>query len=307
MHTKLFISALLITLSTQVLATGPTQIPFKLVGKMILVEATINGIEGNFILDTGIRNIVLNSKYFKGSPIDRQFHGINGEVGEMQAGYFQLKMAALQWKGVYAEIIPLQHLERLKGQRIHGLIGGHLFRNYALWLNYSGQEMWLEKAPRNWATEFFSTDRPALIEAQQFKYKGGSPCISLNVGGSPYTFSLDTGAETNILDTRFKMTLSPYYNIDSQTVLYSFRKEASQASYTRLYSLQLGALGCQPMRTSFLNLSNWNRVTAGPTVDGILGYEFLHQFKVCIHFKKRMIYFIPNEDGHSREIFTTRK
>lgn len=307
MYTKLFISVLLLNLSTKTFASTPIPIPITFAGKMILVKATIDGVDGNFILDTGIRNVVLNSKYFKGSPIDRQFHGINGEVGEMQAGYFQLKMQAFQWKGIYAEIIPLQHLEQLKGQQIHGLIGGHLFRNYALWLNYSEQEMWLEKAPRNWATTFFSTDSPSLIEAQEFKYKGGSPCISLKVGGSPYTFSLDTGAETNILDVRFKTTLSQYYNIDSQTVLYSFPKKASEASYTRLYSLQLGTLHCRPMRTSFLNLNNWNRVTVGPSVDGILGYEFLQQFKVCIHFKKRTIYFIPLEHGNSREVFTTKR
>lgn len=307
MYTRLFFSVLFLTLSAQISASSPTQIPFTLVGKMILVKATIDGVEGNFILDTGIRNIVLNSRYFKGSPIDRQFYGINGEVGEMQAGYFQLQMASLHWKGVYAEIISLQHIERLKGKRIHGLIGGHLFRNYALWLDYIEQKMWLQKAPQSWATEFFSADDPSIIEAQGFKYKGGSPCISIDIGGSPYLFSLDTGAESNILDTRFKVSLSPYYNIDSQTVLYSFRKESSEASYTRLYSLQMGKLRCRPMRTSFLNLSEWNRVTTGPKVDGILGYEFLHQFKVCIHFKKRMIYFIPSEDGNAREIFTTKK
>ncbi len=307
MYTRLFISVLLVTLSTIARTANPAQIPIKLVGKMILVQATIDGIEGNFILDTGIRNVVLNSKYFKGSPIDRQFHGINGEVGEMQAAYFQVELASFRWKGIYAEIIPLQHLESLKGKPIHGLIGGHIFRNYALWLDYAGQEMWLEKTPESWATSFFSSDNPSMIEAQQFKYKGGSPCISINIGGSPFMFSLDTGAETNILDTRFKAALSPYYNIDSQTVLYSFRKESSETSYTRLYSLQVGRLPCRPMRTSFLNLSEWNRVSAGPTVDGILGYEFFDQFKVCIHFKKRMIYLIPNEDPHAREIFTTKK
>lgn len=307
MYTRLFISVLLLTLTAKITASNPSQIPIKLVGKMILVKATINGVEGNFILDTGIRNVVLNSKYFKGTPIDRDFRGIVGEVGKVQADYFHLELASFRWKGIYAEIIPLQHLERLKGRPIHGLIGGHMFRNFALWLDYAGQEMWLEKTPESWATSFFSSDNPSLIEAQQFKYKGGSPCISINIGGSPYLFSLDTGAETNILDTRFKATLSSYYNIDSQTVLYSFRKESSKTSYTRLYSFQVGRLPCRPMRTSFLNLSEWNRGSAGPTADGILGYEFLHQFKVCFHFKKRMIYLIPNEDTHSREIFTTKK
>jgi hypothetical protein len=47
---------------------------------------------------------------------------------------------------------------------------------------------------------------------------------------------------------------------------------------------------CQPQRLGIVDLDHWNRVTYGPSADGILGYEFLKQFTVGINFKKKEIH-----------------
>jgi hypothetical protein len=40
-------------------------IPFRQAGNLIIVEATIDGLRGNFILDTGAPYLVLNATYFR--------------------------------------------------------------------------------------------------------------------------------------------------------------------------------------------------------------------------------------------------
>lgn len=38
---------------------------YEIVGKLVVVHAKVDGNYGNFILDTGIRDLVLNSKYYQ--------------------------------------------------------------------------------------------------------------------------------------------------------------------------------------------------------------------------------------------------
>lgn len=49
-------------------------------------------------------------------------------------------------------------------------------------------------------------------------------------------------------------------------------------------------LACAPMTTAFVSLAAWNISVPGPGADGMLGYEFLHQYKVMIHFKRKELY-----------------
>ena len=44
-------------------------IPFNRVGNLIVIKARVDTIEGNFILDTGAPNLVLNLTYFRDYPL----------------------------------------------------------------------------------------------------------------------------------------------------------------------------------------------------------------------------------------------
>ncbi len=43
-------------------------IPFTRAGNLILIQATVDTVQGNFILDTGAPNLVLNLTYFRKYP-----------------------------------------------------------------------------------------------------------------------------------------------------------------------------------------------------------------------------------------------
>src|ERR1700761_1196674 len=56
-------------------------VPIKRAGNLIIVEAQVDSLEGNFVLDTGAPYLVLNTTYFRDAPHVEEQHsaGINGE------------------------------------------------------------------------------------------------------------------------------------------------------------------------------------------------------------------------------------
>ncbi|MBX2875341.1 MAG: retropepsin-like domain-containing protein [Saprospiraceae bacterium] len=274
---------------------------------MIVLPATVNGISGNFILDTGIPHAVLNAAYFDGQEVDRVYSSVLGTTPKIKASHVKVQLDALCWKGVYAEILPLEHLETIKGMPILGLIGGRMLRKYMLWIDYEQQYIWLEKEGSTWETSFFPAPTKESVLEQVFRFKNGSPSIQIQLGKSNYLFSLDTGAETNIIDTKYRSTFAPYFNLERQKVLSSFTKSPDRITSTLLYGMNVSGLACQPMISTFLALGEWNTSTKGPKVAGILGYEFLHQFRVCINFKSRILYLIPADQHQKRVLYMTKK
>src|ERR1700761_1873089 len=55
-------------------------VPIKKAGNLIIVEAQVDTVEGNFVLDTGAPYLVLNETYFRYLPkiADQEAAGING-------------------------------------------------------------------------------------------------------------------------------------------------------------------------------------------------------------------------------------
>src|ERR1700723_2375933 len=57
-------------------------VPIKRAGNLIIIEATVDSLEGNFVLDTGAPYLVLNETYFRDAPKidDQEAGGINGKA-----------------------------------------------------------------------------------------------------------------------------------------------------------------------------------------------------------------------------------
>lgn len=283
-----------------------TPIPFQWAGKLMVIKAKVNGQLGNFILDTGTSHLVLNDQYFKGKQTDKIFHGINGQTATIMEDFVKVDIDQHRWKSLYAEIIPLAHLEKLKGMPIHGLMGGKMFRSYAMWIDFGTQEIGLQKISKQpLSADFYPPEID--MEVQSFRYKENSPCVQVQVGEHSLLFSIDTGAETNVIDQKYKSALSPYFNRSTVKKLNSFSSEVQTLNTTRLYDMKLGPFTCQAMNTIFTSLSKWNTSTSGPKVAGILGFEFLHQFRLSINFKSRQVYFAPTSSPDGLPQYTTKK
>ncbi len=279
-----------------VLIAASTTISFQLVDKLIVIQARVDGRVGNFILDTGVPYLMLNAKYFKGKPVDKNFYGLNGQTGKVAIRQVGVEIEANSWKSVYAEIISMDLLERSKNLAIHGLLGMNLFRNYELSIDVQNQEITLRPLSGKSIDQALSPDLLSTASFS-FKCKGRSPIIKAQVGQIDMKFMIDTGAEINILHEKYEEKLQDYINGSEDVRLKGLGKKIKTGVAGKLSQIKIGGYDCQPMKALFISMNHLNQNVSGPLIDGILGYEFLKQFLVTINFKKRKLYFRPYEQS----------
>ncbi|MEB2779761.1 pepsin/retropepsin-like aspartic protease family protein [Algoriphagus sp. C2-6-M1] len=283
---------LLIGIKTSIASNS--KIPFEIAGKMILLKATVGGETGNFILDTGVSDLLLNSKYFKGKPGSKVFYGINGEIGQLAVSHVTLQIDENQWNNVYAEVIPMQALEDSKGFPIHGLIGTTVFRQYLLLIDFDRLEIELQSYEKNGeSTGILIGGLPN--EILPFKYKGGTPLVTVYAGEKELKLTIDTGAEINLFADKLLSELGSQLEQMRQRSVGGLGQVVNVTTVGILKGLRMESLFLADMNTAFSSLTHYNIYAGGPEADGILGYEFLSQFRVAFNFKKREIYLWKRE------------
>ena len=118
---------------------------FSLVNNLIVIEAQVNGKNLNFLLDTGIKKTILFNLKFEDSLQLRNVEKIKlrglGEGESINAltsegNYFKFKGIVNPKLSLYAITDDLFDLSAKMGMDIHGIIGGDLFRDFIVKINY---------------------------------------------------------------------------------------------------------------------------------------------------------------------------
>lgn len=291
---KLYIALLLVVFSNNTLKGTYTTVPFQLEGKLIIIQATVDGQVGNFILDTGISNLLLNSRYFEGVQTEDRFLGLNGQGGTIESSRPTVQIGDRSWGRLNAQIVTMSAIDKSKGIRIHGLLGTDIFRKFTLLIDYKKRELQLYPLDRKGENSTFAQG-PLPDEVLSFKYKGRTPLINLHVGGVELRLTLDTGAEVNLFDNKYLDQLKPLMGQRYQQHIFGFGKKGQKAIFASLSGVQTTLREVAEMNTAFTSLKHYNEHVVGPKTDGILGYEFLQQFRVAFNFKKREVYLWEKE------------
>lgn len=292
---KLYIALFLMVSFNNILLGSYATIPFQVEGKLIIIEATVDGQKGNFILDTGISELLLNNRYYEGHQTSKRYYGLNGQGGTMELGRPTVQIGEQSWGRVHAQIVPMVAIERSKGIRIHGLMGTEVFKKHTLMIDYSKRELRLYPLDRNGENSSFAQE-PLPDEVLAFKYKGGTPLINLHIGGKQLKLALDTGAEVNLFAHKYLDQLASFIKQRRQQRFHGFGNKGQKATFASLSGLQTTLGEVAEMNTAFANLDHYNRHVIGPKTDGIIGYEFLQQFRVAFNFKKREVYLWEKEE-----------
>ncbi|MBX2875343.1 MAG: retropepsin-like domain-containing protein [Saprospiraceae bacterium] len=281
----IFISTLIFAFTSQQIQAQGGPIPFQMAGKMILIKAQIGGISGNFILDTGTSHLVLNAKYFSGLRTEKIFTGVNGATKKVEADYFDVKIGDHQWNSIYAEIISLEHVEKLKYRQIHGLIGCRILRKYRMFIDYRASYIQLEKQGTKGSNTPYPLNPPNL--RYPFRYKGDTPIIEVKLGNRELKLAIDTGAEINLFDQKLRDSFQTFLYAGARRNLSSFSTQQQNGRTYKMRDLPWETFKLAPMNTLFVSLSEWNTSVSGPRIDAILGFEFLVQFQVEINYKTK--------------------
>ncbi len=266
-----------------------TSVPFQLTKNLIIVQASVNGQNGLFIMDTGVSETILNNRHFKGKPTGDKFYGISGSEMEKEVEFIRLNLGGFTKQG-FAIVADFSALEKNSGLDLLGVVGNGVFKNCEVVLDYIFKEVTIYQLDKKGNRLTLKNTHQIPLDTLPFTIVHGVPFIEVYANGKRLKMSVDSGATANILDIQeIDQHKSGYMQVGEQSLASFGSKEVFVKSLT-IDSIVVGNLSCPPMKTLFTNLDHLNKSLNVIKVDGILGYEFLRNFRVAINYKKSEIY-----------------
>lgn len=272
-------------------------IHFRRAGNLILINATADTTDGFFILDTGAPYLVLNITYFRdypsGSPSDGVQGGITGEVSSFAPTKVnKLSLGPFHYHQLEADRINLGHIEDSKGVKILGLLGMQLFKQFEMIIDYEANVIYLhlisKKETRTYKSSMLQdTSRysvfPIIIREDKLMIKA-------TIGGKTLTFIIDTGAESNIIDSRLPNAIFDLITINRRVLLAGNGGAKVEALYGDMGGLKIGDIAISALPVLVTNLEKMCSAYNTNCLDGMLGFDFLSMHKIGFNFVTRKMY-----------------
>lgn len=271
-------------------------IPFNRAGNLILIKARIDSMEGNFVLDTGAPGLVLNMTYFRDYPdagtLDNDGGGITGStVATHPTLVSKLSFGPVHYGRVSADRINLGHIENSKGVKILGLLGMELFRRFEMIIDYDNNLIYLHLITRKESSVYQSEQLKdtSLYNTFSIKLKENKLLTYAKVAGKKLTFVIDTGAESNVLDSRLPDRIFEQVAITRRIVLTGAGSSKIEALYGDMKDLKIGNLNISTLPVLVTNLEKLC-FSYDECIDGMLGFDFLSLHKIGFNFVRNKMY-----------------
>lgn len=271
-------------------------IPFSRAGNLILIKARIDSIEGNFVLDTGAPRLVLNLTYFRNYPDaetpEEDAGGITGSAaGSRPTRVASLRFGPVRYSKLNADRINLGHIENSRGVKILGLLGMELFSKFEMIIDYENNLIYLHLITRKEASTYKSdllADTSAYNTFPIFM-KENKLLTYAQIAGKKLTFVIDTGAESNVLDSRLPDRIFEQVAITRRVVLTGSGSSKIEALYGDMKDMKMGNLEISTLPVLVTNLEKLC-FSYDQCIDGMLGFDFLSLHKIGFNFVKNKMY-----------------
>lgn len=174
--------------------TEKTEFTFRLdnPGRLPLVRATVNGVEGMFVLDTGAQITVVTPQFAERAALNERIHQDGAQINAAGSGVdfamiSSLKIGTAEFKDFHALLVDVTHLESGIGVEPAGILGNNLLLQAPLTLDYrKNQGTWNGEAP-------------AGAVAVPCRFADLSVLLATSLDGKRLPLLLDTGSSVNAL------------------------------------------------------------------------------------------------------------
>jgi hypothetical protein len=271
-------------------------IPFNRIGNLIVVKAKVDTLEGNFILDTGAPNLVLNITYFRDYPVTVQqdaeqtsISGGSASVSKTSVG--ELVLGDLHYYRNEADLTNLSVIENTRGIKILGLLGVALFKQCEMIIDFEKSLIYLHRIAKKESSSY----KHALLQDESL-YTGFSFDLSDNriittteLSGKKLKLIIDCAAESSILDSRLPNKIFENVEILRRVKIAGPGDKKIDALYGNLSNMKLGNETVGSLPVMITNLEN-TCFSHGGCVDGVLGFDFLSLHKIGFNFVNHKMY-----------------
>ena len=268
-------------------------IPFKQVGQLMMVEATVDTVTGLFIVDTGSERLVLNKKHY---PVkaDGRTIAAAGNTGLVGAVYGKnidsIKMEKLVVPNLFAHVIDLSHIETKKNIRLAGILGYNVFREFALFIDFPQKRIVLFRTRPSGVLVEPQAQWEVPSDSLAFTLKKHFILVDATVNAVKVKLIIDSGAELNLIDRHVNRKVLDKFTIIKRVNLVGVGKKEVEVLAGVLKEVHVGRQYAEKMNTLFTSLDDMNQ-SFDVQADGVLGYEFLKNRRTLINYAKRKVYF----------------
>jgi len=266
-------------------------VTFTLAENLIVVDAEINGVSGNYLVDTGAQTIVLNRTRFASDDIETVAmdhalpSGVGGTMQDVQGAVdLTLRWGAIQIGDLRGLVTDLTHLEDSIGVPVAGIIGFNVLERFQIHFDYAAGELTLYSLDDN-NQPFVQNELGEPAQITQFDMASHIPVFPVQIAGFELRMGLDSGAGGAMLFERWQAMLAGQYEFIERTELRGGDKNVQMGDVVRIDNMQMQDIDYADMTFRFNDIAAHSG-NAMP-MDGLLGYEFLKTRPTAINFRRR--------------------
>ncbi|HZR77803.1 MAG TPA: retroviral-like aspartic protease family protein [Chthoniobacterales bacterium] len=274
-------------MTTGILSPSKSEIRFRLAGgaqPLILLPVQVND-RGpfDFILDTGAGTSLLSEDLAKrlGLKIisSREGQSAGGKVSVSLAKVESISVGGIKLQDLDVGIVDLSQIARTIGANIDGDLGYNFLKHFRVTIDYRASILRLDDPKR---IESFARNAKTGVPIRLAH--PAKPLILVDVhanGRGPFQFAIDTGTSTTAITPELAkelgVTTSPAGAGTTGGAAVAFHSGS-------LESFQLGGVRIDGVDVVVADFFTMLSAAVGAKLDGIVGYNFLRNYKVVIDY-----------------------
>ena len=268
-------------------------IPFIMIGNLIAVDVMLNNEKRVFLFDSGSPSVILNSKYIQtNDTVNKKTISSSKGVGGSISGMDIEEIEKLEFGGIIMGnqdvlTLDISHLEKSleTNIEIYGLIGYELIKDYDLLFDYEKKELTLINP------DFFAQYKNNKLSDYKltiipFELSSHIPVIKARIGKEDYSFGIDCGAETNLMDKELYAPMLTHLKHIEKDTLFGADKNRIEVTKGLIKKVYIEKKRFKNVSTLFNDISHLNNGYK-LKLDGIMGYELLSKQKTIISYKRK--------------------
>ena len=274
-------------MTSATLSPSSAKVKFHLAGgaqPLILLPVHVND-HGpfDFILDTGAGTSLLTPELAKQLNVkivgSKEGQSAGGSVAVSLAKADSLAVGDARINDVDLGIVDLAHVGKTIGAKIHGDLGYNFLKHFRVTIDYRDCEIRFDDPKR---VETFGRSAKAKLPIRLAS--PAKPLLLIDVhlnGRGPFQFAIDTGTST----TAITRQLAKELGIASSPIGAGTTAGAQvDVGAGNIESFQLGGAKIDNMPVMVADFFTMLNAAIGAKLDGIVGYNFLRNYKVVIDY-----------------------
>jgi predicted aspartyl protease len=274
-------------MTTATLSPKSSKVKFRLAGgaqPLILLPVRVNG-DGpfEFILDTGAGTSLLSSDLAKKLNIKiistKEGQSAGGKISVSLAKVDSLAVGQVKLDEVDVGIVDLSHIAKAIGTKIDGDVGYNFLKHFRITIDYHDCEIRFDEPRR-----IERLGRSSKAEVPMRLASVAKPLLLVQVhanGHGPFQFAIDTGTSTTAIAPELAQQLGLVGSPVGPLTTGSAQVNVTAGT---LESFQVGRARIDDLVVVVADFFSMLSQAVGARLDGIVGYNFLRNFRVVIDY-----------------------